>query len=60
MRSFRIWHPQPLITTLNGILREADETDDPELVQRAINLQDRFFRLDIRGIEELFTQSGHN
>lgn len=58
MRSHQIWHTQPLITALNEILREADETDDPELIKRAINLQDRFLRLDIYGIEELFNKAG--
>jgi hypothetical protein len=58
MRSHQIWHTQPLITALNEILREADETDDPELIKRAINLQDRFLRLDIYGIEELFNRAG--
>lgn len=58
MRSHQIWHTQPLITALNEILREADETDDPELIKRAINLQDRFLRLDIHGIEELFDRAG--
>jgi hypothetical protein len=58
MRSHQIWHTQPLITALNEILREADETDDPELIKRAINLQDRFLRLDIHGIEELFNKAG--
>lgn len=60
MRSHQIWHTQPLITALNEILREADETDDPELIQRAINLQDRFLRLDIYGIEELFAKAGQH
>lgn len=58
MRSRQIWHTQPLITALNEILREADETDDPELIKRAINLQDRFLRLDIHRIEELFDRAG--
>jgi len=60
MRSHRIWRTQPLITALNEILREADETDDPLLIQRAINLQDCFLRLDIQGVEELFTQAGRH
>lgn len=53
-----IWHTEPLIAALNEILREADVTDEPELIQRAINLQDRFLRLDIRGMEELLNSSG--
>jgi hypothetical protein len=49
-----------LIATLKEILSEADETDDSELIQRAINLQDRFLRLDIHGIEELLAKAGQN
>jgi ATPase family associated with various cellular activities (AAA) len=64
MRSCQIWHTQPLITSLNEILREADETDDPTLIQRAIRLQDRFFRLNIyglsEGIETLLSQAGQH
>jgi hypothetical protein len=60
MKPHQIWHTQPLIAGLNEILREADETDDPELIQRAISLQDRFLRLDIHGIEELLVKAGQN
>lgn len=60
MQSYQIWDTKPLITALNEILREADETDDSELIKRAINLQDRFLRLDIYGIEELFTKAGQH
>jgi hypothetical protein len=37
------------------ILREAD--DDPDLVHRAIKLQDQFLSLDIGGMEALLTRS---
>lgn len=59
-QQLHIWEPQPLIATLNEILREADEIDNLGLIQRAINLQDRFLNLDIYGIEELFVSAGQN
>src|SRR5919202_3678642 len=49
MKPHQIWHTKPLIAALKEILSEADETDDSELIQRAINLQDRFLRLDVYG-----------
>ena len=56
----QLWQTQPLISALNEILREADETDDPQLIQRAINLQDRFLRLGVRGMEELLDRAGQD
>jgi len=55
-----LWQTDPLISALNEILREADETDDRQLIQRAINLQDRFLRLGVRGMEELLNSAGQN
>lgn len=60
MKPYQLWHTQPLIAALNEIFSEADETDNPELIQRAISLQDRFLRLDIHGIEELLAKAGQN
>jgi hypothetical protein len=60
MKPYHIGHTQPLIAALKEILSEADETDDPNLIQRAISLQDRFLRLDIYGIEELLAKAGQN
>jgi hypothetical protein len=60
MKPYQLWHTQPLIAALNEIFSEAGETDDPELIQRAISLQDRFLRLDIHGIEELLAKAGQN
>jgi hypothetical protein len=48
---------KPLITVLNAILREADELDDPQLIQRAIALQDSFFKLDLQGINEMLDKA---
>ena len=56
----QLWQTQPLILALNEILREADKTDDPQLIQRAINLQDRFLRLGVRGMEELLDRAGQD
>jgi hypothetical protein len=56
----QLWKTEPLISAFNEILREADETDDPQLIQRAINLQDRFLRLGIRGMEELLNRAGQD
>jgi hypothetical protein len=47
------WHTEPLVATLVEILREADETDDPTMIQRAIQLQDRFLKMELRGMETL-------
>jgi Caspase domain/ATPase family associated with various cellular activities (AAA) len=55
-----LWRTEPLIAALNEILREADETDDPKLIQRAINLQDSFLKLDMRGMEELLNKAGQD
>jgi hypothetical protein len=60
MNAQQLWHTEPLIVALNEILREADETDNSELIQRAINLQDRFLRLDVRGMEELLNRAGQD
>ena len=49
-----------LITMLNAILREADELDDPELIQKAISLQDRFLKLDLRGMEDMLNSAAQN
>ena len=59
-QSHHLSHTEHLITSLNEILREADETDDPDLIQRAINLEDRFLRLEIYGIEEFLAKAGQN
>jgi hypothetical protein len=60
MNASLLWRTEPLIVALNEILREADETDDLRLIQRAINLQDRFLKLDIRGMEELLNKAGQD
>lgn len=44
----------------NVILREADELDDPELIQKAIALQDRFLKLDLQGMEDMLNSAAQN
>lgn len=56
---YHIWHHEPLIAALSSILREADETDDDELINRAVRLQDFFLRLDMPGIDDYLNQASH-
>lgn len=53
----QIWHTGPLLSALTAILREADESDDPELIRRAVTIQDRFLRMDLHGIDGLFAEA---
>jgi len=46
-------HGKPLIAALLEILREADDSDDPAMIARAIALQDRFLALGLTGMEEM-------
>ena len=52
-----IWHTEPLIAALSSILREADETDDSDLIRRAVRLQDQFLRMDIPGMDDYFKRA---
>jgi hypothetical protein len=53
----KLWHSKPLISTLTKILREADEMDDVELINRAVCLQDQFLLMGIEGMEEYFVEA---
>ncbi|HSN23034.1 MAG TPA: hypothetical protein VLS45_02500, partial [Methylomicrobium sp.] len=53
----QLWHSEPLLSALKNILREADESDDAELINRAVRLQDQFLRMDIAGMEEFLEQA---
>ncbi|WP_430972717.1 AAA family ATPase [Sunxiuqinia rutila] len=53
----KLWHPEPLISTLTGILREADEMDDFELINRAVNLQDQFLMMGLDGMDEYLEEA---
>ena len=52
-----LWHSKPLISTLTKILRESDEMDDLELINRAVRLQDQFLLMGIEGMEEYFVEA---
>lgn len=52
-----LWHSKPLISALTTILREADEMDDMELINRAVRLQDQFLLMGIDGMEEYFVEA---
>lgn len=52
-----LWHSKPLISSLTTILREADEMDDLELINRAVRLQDQFLLIGIEGMEEYFVEA---
>jgi hypothetical protein len=53
----QLWHSEPLLSALNTILREADESEDEMLINRAVRLQDQFLRMDIAGMEEFLEQA---
>ena len=53
----RLWYSKPLISTLTTVLREADETDDLDLINRAVHLQDQFLLIGIDGMDEYFVKA---
>jgi hypothetical protein len=53
----QLWHTEPLISTLSCILRETDQSDDEELIHRAVRLQDQFLQMDITGIDNFFNNA---
>lgn len=52
-----LWHSKPLISALTKILREADEIDNKELINRVIRIQDHFLLLDIEGMDEYLVKA---
>ena len=52
-----LFQGEPLVAALASILREADETDDEKMIQRAVRLQDQFLRMDINGMENFFEEA---
>lgn len=56
----QVWRTEPLVAALVEIMREADESDDQALIQRVIALQDRFLKLDIRGMSDLLEEAVRN
>jgi hypothetical protein len=55
--SHQVWRTESLISALSVILREADESDDESLIQRAVKLQDKYLQMNISGIEDFFDQA---
>nr|WP_319512023.1 AAA family ATPase [uncultured Draconibacterium sp.] len=53
----KFWHSKPLISSLTKILREADEMNDLELINRAVHLQDQFLLMGIDGMEEYLEEA---
>ena len=49
-----------MVPILLELLREADETDDPELISRTIKLQDSWLSLDVLGVDELLDNSARS
>lgn len=52
----QVWRTESLVAALVEIMREADESDDQMIIQRVIALQDRFLKLDIRGMNDLLEE----
>ncbi len=53
----RLWHSEPLISALTTILREADESDDIELINRAVHVQDQFLLMGIDGMDKYLEEA---
>ncbi len=53
----RFWHSKPLISTLTTILRESDEMDDLDLINRAVHLQDQFLMMGIDGMDDYLVEA---
>jgi len=53
----RLWHSEPLISALTTILREADESDDLELINRAVHVQDQFLLMGIDGMDKYLEEA---
>ena len=56
-RSSVYLHREGIASSFMRILREADELDDPRLLQRVIVVQDRFLRMGLDQIEALYKQA---
>ena len=49
---------ESLACALTEMLREANESNDAELIRRVLDLQDRFIDLGVSGIENVYTDFG--
>jgi hypothetical protein len=52
-----LFHTKPLIAALLEVLREADDSDDTQLIARAIALQDEYLTLGLSGMEEMLDKA---
>ncbi len=48
-----LYKGQELVAPLTAMLREADETDDPDLIARVVTLQDRFLQLGVTDVDQM-------
>ncbi len=55
--SLRTYRTTELIEALIEIEREADDADDLDMIQRTINLQDQFLKMDLYGMDALLDSS---
>jgi hypothetical protein len=55
-----ILEPKYLIMTLKEIFAEAEESQDMDLINRAINLQDLFLELNINGIDNFLDKAARS
>ena len=53
----QLWDTKALLSALTSILREADESEDEAMINRAIQLQDQFLRMGLRRMEEFLEQA---
>lgn len=51
--SFHLLHAEPIVSSLLELLKEADQTDDEDVIRRVIQLQDKFIELEMPEFEEL-------
>jgi len=50
----QLWNKESLLPALTAILREADESDNPDFIRRAVAVQDSLLKFDVHGIHELY------
>ncbi|MCI5224844.1 MAG: hypothetical protein D3924_19795 [Candidatus Electrothrix sp. AR4] len=53
----QLWDTEALLSALTSILREADESEDEVMINRAVRLQDQFLRMGLRGMEKFLEQA---
>ncbi len=53
----QLYDTKAVLSALTSILREADESEDEAMINRAVRLQDQFLRMDLHGMEEFLEQA---